>query len=173
MHCSFQNVHAAAEIISVPSTGATASFPCGPMSSNPFWSEACKHAQQKPLQTVQDANTASCGAIVRRLCTATADPDSLLLSHLLRCMFPALLCDLTHFGADCCVLHERSGGRDNVLSVAADGRGRSAACVAAVRMVQRADDVWQLRRRRDMGGEDGFLHEFPRKRRCNSERQVS
>ena len=49
--------------------------------------------------------------------------------------------------AGCCVLRERSWGRDDACAVATDGRGGSAAGVAAVRMVQRAD----VRRQRVRG----------------------
>ena len=88
--CPFQQVHAAAASTLVPCTGATASVPCGPMSSDPYWSNACKYARRKPLQTVQDAIIASCSVTVGWVCTG-----SLLLSNLLRCMLPALLCDVT------------------------------------------------------------------------------
>ncbi len=36
------------------------------MSSASFWSDACKNAKDKPLQTLLDATYGSCGATVRR-----------------------------------------------------------------------------------------------------------
>ena len=36
------------------------------MSSGSFWSNACKNAKDKPLQTLLDAVYGSCGATVRR-----------------------------------------------------------------------------------------------------------
>ena len=36
------------------------------MSSGSFWSNACKNAKGKPLQTLLDAVYGSCGATVRR-----------------------------------------------------------------------------------------------------------
>jgi len=36
------------------------------MSSASFWSDACKTAEDKPLQTLLNALYASCGATVRR-----------------------------------------------------------------------------------------------------------
>ena len=40
------------------------------MSSGSFWSDACKNAAGKPLQTLLDALYGSCGATVRRARTA-------------------------------------------------------------------------------------------------------
>ena len=45
------------------------------MSSTSFWSDACKTAEDKPLQTLLNALYASCGATVRR---ARADDCALL-----------------------------------------------------------------------------------------------
>ena len=40
--------------------------PCVPMSSDTFWSDACRNAEKRPLPTVLDAVYASCGVTVRR-----------------------------------------------------------------------------------------------------------
>ncbi len=40
------------------------------MSSGSFWSNACKNAKDKPLQTLLDAVYGSCGATVIRTCAA-------------------------------------------------------------------------------------------------------
>jgi len=103
-----------------------------------FWSEACEFATSKSLQTRLDAAYASCGVTVRR-CS---------------CCRYLTGCIVTRGGADCGVLRERVGGRGHVLRVAADAGGGSAARVAAVRMVQRADSVRELLRRCDVGSQD-------------------
>ena len=43
------------------------------MSSGSFWSDACKNAIYKPLQTLLDALYGSCGATVRRAAARAAD----------------------------------------------------------------------------------------------------
>jgi hypothetical protein len=40
--------------------------PCSRMSSDTFWSDACRNARQRPLPTLLVALYASCGATVRR-----------------------------------------------------------------------------------------------------------
>ena len=40
--------------------------PCRRMSSDTFWSDACKNAANRPLPTVLEALYASCGVTVRR-----------------------------------------------------------------------------------------------------------
>ena len=53
-----------------PTTCSSASLKIPPshriMSSASFWSNACKQAKGKPLQTLLDAAHGSCGATVRR-----------------------------------------------------------------------------------------------------------
>ena len=40
--------------------------PCSRMSSDTFWSDACRNARNRPLPTLLDASYASCGVTVRR-----------------------------------------------------------------------------------------------------------
>ena len=40
--------------------------PCSRMSSDTFWSDACRNAEKRPLPTVLDAVYASCGVTVIR-----------------------------------------------------------------------------------------------------------
>ena len=67
------------------------------------------------------------------------------------CGLPLLMRVVTLASADCCVLRERCRGRDHVLAVVEDGGGGSAARVAAVRLVQRADVRGQRVWRRHVG----------------------
>ena len=111
---------------------------CTIMSS--FWADACSHANSKPLQALLDAAHGSCGTTVNCCCPSINCFSLLLILTLLR--------------ADRCVLHERARERRHVLSVAACWGGGAAALVAAVRVVQRAHAVRQLRRRGDVDGLD-------------------
>lgn len=61
---------------------------------------------------------------------------------------------VTRCCADCGVLCVRCGGREDAVSVVEDGWGGAAARVVAVRMVLRADGVWQLLRCGHLGGQD-------------------
>ena len=63
------------------------------------------------------------------------------------------LCDAL-LRADRCLLRERCRKRRHVLSVVEAWRGGEAACVAAVRLVQRPDAVRQLRWNCDVGSLD-------------------
>jgi hypothetical protein len=86
----------------------------------------------------------------------------------LRCGLRCINLCVTRCYAGCRVLRERCGGQDHALSVAAPGRGGSGALVAAVRMVQRADDVRQLLRGCGVGGMDDAAREWlQRSRQCN------
>ena len=40
--------------------------PCSRMSSDTFWSDACRNARNRPLPTLLEALYASCGVTVRR-----------------------------------------------------------------------------------------------------------
>ena len=67
---------------------------------------------------------------------------------------------VTRCRADRVLLRERCGGRGHVPSLAAHARGGPRARVAAVRLVLRADDVRQLRRRGGVGGYDDESREW-------------
>ena len=128
--------------------------PCSRMSSDTFWSDACKNARSRPLPTVLNALYASCGVTVRRppLLPLGACP-----AHVLRCGLPCLR--VTRCCADCGVLCVRCGGREDDVSVVEYGGGGAAARVAAVRMVLWADGVRQLLRCCDVGGQDDAIRE--------------
>jgi hypothetical protein len=82
--------------------------------------DACASALNRPLHALLHTVYTSCGVTV-----------SWRLPLLSRVLTPAR--------ADGGVLRERCRGRDHVLAVVEDGGGASAARVAAVRLVQRAD----------------------------------
>ncbi len=111
------------------------------MSSGSFWSDACKYAEGKPLQAQLNA---AYGLTVRRAHDAAA--AALCFAYWVSERL------VTRCRADCLVLRERFCGGDHVLLVAAHGGGGPGARVAAVRMVQRADGVRQLRRSSCVGG---------------------
>ena len=90
--------------------------PCSRMSSDTFWSDACRNARNRPLPTRLEALYASCGVTVRRppLLPLGACP-----AHVLRCGLPRLR--VTRCCADCGVLCVRCGGREDAVSVVEDG----------------------------------------------------
>ena len=90
--------------------------PYSPMSSDTFWSDACRNAFNRPLPNVLEALYASCGATVRRppLLPLGACPCACS-----RCGLPRLC--VTRCCADCGVLCVRCGGREDAVSVVEDG----------------------------------------------------
>ena len=123
------------------------------MSSDSFWSNACAFAQSKSLQTLLVAVYASCSVTVtfpRAAAAAALSFTSLILA------FPR---------TDCGVLCERCGGRENAFFMVAHDGGGSAARVAAVRMVYRADTVRHLLRCCLVGSSDDETCEFFQRRR--------
>ena len=112
---------------------------CGHMSS--FWSDACRSAISKPVQTLLDSAYASCSVTVR-----CADAAAAFCAILVAC------CHVTLEPSDRCVLSERPCERDNALPAVPNARIEQTAHLEALRMVQRADVLWQLFRGLDVGG---------------------
>lgn len=110
-----------------------------------FWTDACRYAEKKSLQERLDSAHGSCGT------TVTAALHRCRPRLLRPFLLAAAVCD-------CCsdnrILRKRSCKRRLVLSLVADWRGGTAECLAAVRMVQRADVFWQLLRGCDLGSLD-------------------
>ncbi len=96
-----------------------------------------------------DAAFASCGVTVRYEPVLQPPPLLQLLVSVAECGANRVV---TRCRADRVLLRERCGGRGHVPSLAAHARGGPRARVAAVRLVLRADDVRQLRRRGGVGG---------------------
>ena len=116
--------------------------------SKAYWSDACRSAGSRPLQTLLASARASCSITVTR---AAAVPliavRHFCLQH---------LCD-ARCRTDSCVLRLRLGQRSHVLSLAAPGRGRTTAHVAVLRHVQRTYALRQLLRDRLLvGSNDEF-----------------
>jgi hypothetical protein len=106
-----------------------------------FWSDACRSAVSKPIQTLIDSAHASCSVTVR-----CADAAAAFCAILVACCF------VTLESSDRCVLSERPRERHNALPAAPNARVEQAARLEALRMVQRADVLWQLFRGLDVGG---------------------
>ncbi len=125
------------------------------MTSRAFWSDACDHARVRPLQTKLAAAYSSCGVTLRRallLFVALRAPRLFVALRAPRLFVTCRWADRTH-------LRERTGWRNNVLPVVAQWEGGLRARVVAVRMVQRAHDVRQLRQRHVVGGADDVSRE--------------
>ena len=114
-----------------------------------IWADACETVVEKPLQALLDSAYSSCGATVK--CAATSaelQPFYCTLQLLMSS------CSDKFAYADCCVLLDCSLQQRHGLPVVSAWHGGAAAHVAFVRMVQRADDVRQLRRSCDLDGVD-------------------
>lgn len=116
------------------------------MASGSFWSDACKYAEGRSLQTLLDATYASHGAAGSRF------PASAIGSAATFNVFLDSHSFMTIFCAGCHILLERFCKRHDAVLVVALGPGISAAHLAAVRMVLWADDVRQLLRSCHVGG---------------------
>ena len=96
--------------------------PCSRMSSDTFWSDACRNSFNKLLQAQLNALYASCGATVRVTASVRRPPLPPLgacPAYVLRCGLPRLC--VTRCCADCGVLCVRCGGREDAVSVVEDG----------------------------------------------------
>ena len=108
----------------------------------------------RPLQQLLVAVYASCSFTVTQSAAAAATAASALSFSFCMLFHKSVWWPVTRCRADRVLLRERRGGRGHVPSLAAHARGGPRARVAAVRLVLRADDVRQLRRRGGVGGYD-------------------
>ena len=116
-----------------------------------YWAETCYLATGRSLQVKLSAVYGSASVTVRfwpdnRSFYLAADVTT---RH---CLWHHVM--LTTFVSDFRLFPECFGQRDHVLFLAAHWRGGSAACVAALRMFQRADAVRQLLWGCNVGGLD-------------------
>ena len=115
----------------------------------------CHLLVRKVRTSCRQASASAAGRCPRQLRSdGEMRPCCCCLPCYLQCGFSDIDLCVTRRCAGCRVLRERSGGRYHVLFVVAPAPGGPAARVAAVRMVQRDDDMRQLRRGDSVDEED-------------------
>jgi hypothetical protein len=91
-----------------------------------FWTDACNKAHKQSAEALLVAAHGSCGVTVTRAGTASIAVYVHLFLH-------ALITDIVDIRADCRILRLCSCEQYHDVPVVADGRGETAARVAAVR----------------------------------------